>query len=461
LQSIYESGTLNKNEDIMAKNKILETAKPQLEEQTKEQVKGGVTGLNGESPFSSSGTFSTYRKMRGNPTIALARMVATSPLRTASLSFESDDDTNDEVLSFVQGEIERLWPRLIKDTLFALDYGYVSFEKVWDVRNGRYIYKKLKPLIPDKTEILIDKDDGGFAGLKQESVVLPPEKCFLFTCDGEAGEFHGRSRYENIRENAWNPWMDIAKQLSKFVSKVAGVTPLIEYPEGVSLDSSGQEVSNFDMAKRVLEKLGNANGVAMPNVFAKYANELAKSGVDLGQLKAWKISFLETSGQHAAQLTNTLRYYDSLLMRGWLVPERSAIEGQFGTKADAETHGDIVLLSAELLLDDILRDVNEYIVLVYNFGQDYAGRVKVKQGGIDPAMKAFYQKIIESVLTNPANIDLLVGMTDLDAMLDNVGIPKAAEIVNAEEIRKNKQTPPADALSRAVKQIYKGIYHAA
>jgi Protein of unknown function (DUF935). len=247
--------------------------KPEIGEQTKIQYESGVSST---APFWSeivhTGTFSTYRKMRGNPTIALARMVATAPIRTASWSVEAKDEADDNMVSLIQDQMNALWPKLINDILTSLDYGYAGFEKVWEVKDGRLVYNKIKPLLVDNTSILVD-EYGNYRGLRQGKIDLGVEKSFIYTHDGEAGDLYGRSRHENIREDAWQPWLDAAAKRKAYITKTAGVIPVIEYPEGASRDESGAEKSNFDLAKAVLEKLGKGNGVAMPNVFAKYAGD--------------------------------------------------------------------------------------------------------------------------------------------------------------------------------------------
>jgi hypothetical protein len=450
----------------MAKEKkIVKIEKPEIGEATKNQTGSGVSTVSSfPFPEISTGTFETYRRMRGNPTIALARMVATAPIRTASWSVEARDDADDNMVALVQDNLQQLWPQLIKDVLFALDYGFSPFEKVWVVKDGKLVYKKLKPLLVDNTKILVDIN-GGFAGFRQDALDLVPEKCFLFTHDGEAGDLYGRSRHENIRKDAWMPWIDTAEKRKAYIKKVAGTVPMVEYPEGVSRDATGQELSNFEIAKKILASLGVGDGVAMPNVFAKYAGDLAKSGIDINQLKAWQISFLETKGSQSSGMTEVMRHCESLIMRGWLVPERTAIEGQYGTKAEAGEHAEIALILADLLLQDIISVVNAYLVnplLYYNWGESAKGLVYIKKSGLAPELKLFFRDIIKTVLTAPSNVDLFLGMVDVDALLDNTEIPKVAEVIDANNIERTPkdENQQGDALSRAVSRIYKGIYTA-
>lgn len=380
-----------------------------------------------------AGTIRTYRRMRQNPTLALARIVATMPIRTADIAFETrGNDVPEGVVAFVQNVMEPLWPRLLKDVLTALEFGFAAFEKVWLYRGGRLVYDRLKSLVPETVQMLEDPCTGAFRGVRQGGIDLPPNKCLWYGYDSEAGNPYGRSRNENVRK-VWHEWDELVDREGQYATKVSSVIPMIEYPEGKSQDKDGNEVDNSTLAKNVLSSLCSGDGVAMPNVLAQYAHDLVRNGVDISKLKAWTISFLETAGTHAAGLESLLRHKETLMLRGWLVPERSAIEGTHGTLAESEAHADIGVSIAELDLDDILRTVNDYVVnplLIYNFGLAAKDMVYMSTGGLSSEQKAFSRQIMSTVLTNPANIDLFLKMIDYDALLDQVGLPKSEPVVD-------------------------------
>lgn len=408
---------------------------PKTGEETKRQIlTGTVSGfMEHFAGFGriAKGTYATYRKMRANPTVALARAVATSPIRTATWSVVADDGVSEDYKTFIEEQAKKFWPEFIRQLLYSLDYGWMPFEKVWDVdREGRFVYRKLKPLYVDKTRIRIDIKTGAFAGVKNQAALLDPNKCFVFTYDGEAGDFYGRSRHENIRTTAYNEWIAISERRGKYFRKIAGILPMVEYPIGRSKNKDGVEKENYELAETLLTHLGEGNGVAMPNTLSQWAGDLARSGVDISQLKAWHISFLETKGTHAKGFTDTLRHLESQIMRGWLVPERAATEGQYGTKAESQTQGEIALVIADLLFEDIIRAVNWYIInplLVYNFGAEVEDTVRLEPAGLDPLVREFFRKIVEKVLTAPANVGMFQDLVDVEALLEDVGLPKGEQ----------------------------------
>lgn len=406
---------------------------------TQGERSGGQVQFMYDSIFSNyaspKGLFSTYRRMRANPTIALARSVFNAPIRLANFSVEADDGVNTNIKEFVEKQIEYIWPELIKNIVYAMDYGFQSYEKVWELINDdgqRWRLKKLKPLSPDKIIIQVDKKTGAFSGLTQNAVNFPISKVFHFVYDGEPGNWYGRSKHENVREDAWYPWTEIAKKEVAYAAKVAGVLPIVRYPIGTSRDKTGSEKSNYEIATEVLNNLGQGKGIAMPQQLLPWMSDLPRQGLDPEQFAAWQISFLEPKGQHGTGFVEMLRHYESLIMRGELVPERAAIEGQHGTKAESAEHGEKVLISANLVLEEVFASVNWYVInpiLRYNFGEEYENKVRVVKTGIDSATTLFFRELMKAVLSNPSNIELFVNWVDVDTVLDVIGIPKIKETI--------------------------------
>jgi len=297
------------------------------------------------------GTFETYRRMRRNPTLAMARAAAFAPIRSAGMTIIAAKGVNENRRQFIEAQVAPLWRHIVHQALHAVDYGVQVFELVYDlVRDGQTLYaiKKAKPLWPDQTELLIDRATGAYDGVKQGDVILKPEKTLRFSYDVEGTNWWGRSRYENVRETAWVGWDGTAKKMAKYGAKIAGVIPVIMYPEGSSRDSSGATQDNFDIATRMMDRLGvEMSGIVMPNAFAKWAGDLLQRGVDLAQLRPWLVQFHEPTGQHGGDFVQQLAYWDKQLARGWLVPERVFQEGEHGTKAEAGVHTNIVLATGQ------------------------------------------------------------------------------------------------------------------
>lgn len=379
------------------------------------------------------GAYATYRRMRGNPTIAISRMAATAPIRSARVSVvpgpraaSSAPVTIHEASAFIESVMRPLWPTLCRDALLALDFGWKGFEKVYALDDGRLVLHKLKPLAPELTRVRVNPATGGFAGLEQRETILPPEKCFVFTHDAEDDGPYGRSRHENVRQ-AWSAWSDLLAKEGQYATKVAGVTPIVTYPEGSGRDRHGAERPNFELAQSVLANLGLGHGVAMPNRLANWAEDLVRGGIDVSQLAAWQIRFLEPAGQHGQDLVRQMQHKESLMLRGWLVPERAVAEGHAGTRADADAHGDLALSIAQGTLDDLLRGVNRHVIdplLALNWGEAARGAVQLAAAPLADAGGSLARTILRDAVTSTPSAELLLRTLDLDAMIDQQGLPR-------------------------------------
>ena len=401
--------------------------KPQLGQRTGAQqgddVASFLGGLQGFSEVE-AGTFKTYRKMREHPTIALARAVAGAPIRAADWSFEATDGAPAGAREQIEAWMIDYKDWLIHNCLFAFDYGYQAFEVVVAEQDGAYVFRKLKPLLPDATTILVDKKTGSFQGLKQKEVTLNPANCFVYTYDMEAGNYYGRSRNENCRQ-WWKADLDLLTRQGQYVTKVAGIIPMVHYPPGKGADAGGTERSNYDNAKKLLERLGTGHGVAVPNRLVSWAQDLVSRGIDPSKVRAWTIDILEAGTAHGSDFVEQHRHFESQLMRGWLVPERAATEGQAGTKAEAEAHADIAMVVAEWSLAEMIRHINWYLVdrlLLWNYGPQAMGTVRIVPSPIVDEQVALLRSLLKSVFT-AQTIDLFAQIVDVESVLKQLGLP--------------------------------------
>lgn len=397
-------------------------------------------------------TYQTYRLMRCDPTIALARAVATAPIKAASWSVEAKDDARDDAVDLVMSVFMPMLPTLVRDCCFGLDYGWQPFEKVWEIRksDGRAGFRKLKPLLPDITQIVVDQETGAFAGVKNGEAKLSPFDSLVYSHDMEGGDYYGRSRHENLRQYAWSAWRDTYMQAGKYMNKAAGIIPMVTYPVGESKGEDGRKRPNSEIAKDLLRNLPAGNGIAMPTVIDGAFEELLRQGVNPRDALAWRISFVEATGDHTAGFERMLRYFDSSKMRGWLVPERVALEGQHGTLAESNAHADVALSIAEETLGEIARHLNWYAVddlLAVNFGEDARGTVELVPSPLVNEDRAFYRNVVTTMLTNPAAYETAQMMLDVDAILDVSGLPKSEEVVDPAAMPAPNTQDPASPIA--------------
>ena len=379
-----------------------------------------------------AGSYQTYRDMLEDPTIALSHAATTAPIIAAGWSIEADDDAPEGAKELIEDVFEPLRGRLMYQACRAIYYGWQSFEKVWGIDDmGRMVIERFKPLIPDYTEVAIDRDTGQVVGVKQGGVVLDRGHSVIISNDSEGENPYGRSRLENLRRWAWRPWTQGMEKLAQYQAKTAGVVPVIRYPEGEGKNASGQTVRNYEAATQMNLQLGLAHGIVMPTAIPDWAMDALRSGQNISDLMAWSVSFLETRAGHGAEFITSLSYQDKLKVRGYLLPERTILEGQFGTKAEAGVHGDIAVLISQQFLDCVVEELNRQAVddvLVVNFGKSVRGKVYLTPGPIQDSAKALYQTIVSALYGG--NPDLALEQLDMDAMLDSLRLPKASEDID-------------------------------
>lgn len=387
----------------------------------------------------SEGSYRTYRAMISDPTVALARAVFNGPIIASAWTFETADGGTDKMVEVVQAAIEPNRPTWIVDCLRSLDYGWQPFEKSW---SGGGMLEKLKPLLPDLTTIEVEAD-GTFAGIRQDRVELEPVKCLVVNYDVEAGNFYGRSRLENLRR-VWSRWNDLDDASGRVAKFATSVIPQVHYPEGRGRDATGREWSNFELAQQIVNNLQVGNGVTLPNLAGNV--EALFNNPDLAGKSQWVISFLaaaEAAGNLTA-ISDRQRYYDSLKMRGYLVPERAATEAQTaGSRADSQTGADSVLLHATLVDRDIARQISWYVaddILELNYGPDARGKVRVVAAPLADAKKAMFKQVMATMLANTATLDELLPQLDVDAIIDALELPKSGN----QPVSFGPIMPPAD-----------------
>jgi len=419
-------------------------------EKTGIQKRGGAgfglgSSLSERAP--SPHTYQQYRRMGRNPVIRLVKSVAHYPVLSSPYIITSEDGTPKERRDFIEDMLKNLWPRFMREVISMLDYGWSAFEKVFYVNeDGLVSIKKLKSLMVDTTQVLLD-DKGHFAGLEQKDnsktgkTILGASSSVVFTHEREGDNYYGESIMQAILESgAWDSWNKKRDREVSYMTKIASVIPMIVYPPGVSLDRDGNEVSNVEIAEKLLRHLETAKGVCMPNTILDFLPDITRmvnANPNMGQFRDWQIEFLETKVNHGSEFLESIRHDEILFARAWLVPERTVFEGQFGTKAEASAHGDIAASFSNEVLKNIFDTLNRYIVdpiLVANWGESARGTVSYSTSGLDAGTKEYLREVVAKILEEPGNVELALSWLPVAEVLDSVGLPRRDDIDQERDI---------------------------
>ena len=361
--------------------------------------------------YSQVGTYLQLRAVRKDPTVALARGLLVSCIQAGSWNVEADPDVDEKVSQFIQHVLPLREAFLDNVIAFGLvDYGWIGFEKIFAVKDGQIIIESLKPLLHDITSILVTKQ-GRFNGYRQHPMLagagldISPDKCFHSAFGVEAGNYYGVPLLENIRE-AYDMWLECNAGARRYDMKLAGTHWVISYPPGTST-IDGESVDNGDVATLMLTALESSGSVAIPTTTATVLAEIINA--DVANLYRWQVQLLSDTSPRQESFSVRLKYLDSLKVRGLLMPERSILEGQYGTKAEAGEHGNFALTNMESIDRQIASSVNAQLVnplLVWNFGEQYKDKVRVVAAPLVDKQIAFLQTVYKELSKTDADIDL-------------------------------------------------------
>lgn len=401
---------------------------PRLGDQSKsmsyaqELVQIGSHNLN--SPWPRRSDYEEYRLMRRDPTIAMARAAGMAPIKFTEWTVDGDNGEFCEAIT-------EWWAEagfdLVRRLLSALDYGWCPLEMYWDEAPSGLILPKFRSLRHEATKIVVDEKTGEPLGLEQKGVRLDPYNCVLYSHDKEYEDPYGRSRLENIRKNAWKPWVLCMEQLAKYHAKACGVLPIVRYPMGTSTGQNGETLDNSKHAQTILSRLSTVSGVTMPWKLEEWALELVRLGANPKDLMSWQVDFLDVPSGAGGEMLESLRHLDVMKIRGYLLPERSVIEGQFGTKAEAEVHTDVALGIAEETLKDIACVVNAQVldtILAVNYGESMRGAVRLVPASIRSTQNEMAAEMLRAAFNHPYRGVEVLQAADISAIMDQFKIPR-------------------------------------
>jgi hypothetical protein len=399
------------------------TLRPPTGERTGRQVVSRPGQALTQGPRRLPASYDTYRQMRKHPTIALARALSIAPIVAAEWSVEADDDAPEGAADFIGAQfLDRREAIMDAALLGGIDFGHQPFEKVFDYVGGWIVLRKLKPLLQDTTEILVT-EQGVFDGLKQAKVSLPASNCLLFSFRVEGTDWYGAPLLENARDT-WQDWRECSAGAGRYDRKVAGVHWVVRFPNGESTDELGRLRANHEIARDFLATLESSGSIAIPDRLVAAVDAL---NIDQGQ---WQIQLVEDHGGRQPTFCERLRYLDSLLARSLLIPERSVLEGQYGTKAEAGEQIDLALTQADLQHRYVTRVVNWHAVdqlLALNFGESARGKVRLKAAPIRDAKLQYVKDVYTAFLANPSGFLEESGYLDTEAIRDMLGVPSRSE----------------------------------
>lgn len=389
-----------------------------MSEVTKVQTVAVIVAAR-ELPSTLPKSFDTYRTIRKHPTVAMARALRVAPIMASSWAIRADDDVDPDVIMWVEKHLFPFRDDFLKTALTFgnVDFGWQGYEKVWTINEeGRFTLHKLKPLLHDITEILIDRRTGEFAGFVQDrdQTELDTTKAMLVSFQVEGTNWYGEPLLENVRPR-YDEWVEANQGAARYDKKLAGTHWLVRYPPGSSR-VDGAEVDNSTVASDVLNALKSSGSVSFPNTRRDLQSDDPMWDIEMKSDTAKQASFVPR-----------LEYLDKLMVRGLILPERSITEGKFGTKAEAGEHANFALTNMELLHSEVTKIFNEGVVkpvLAANHGPKVADMVDLIAMPVMDEKKQWFKDLYKQLLANPGALLEELATIDTDAIKDALDVPK-------------------------------------
>lgn len=376
-----------------------------------------------ELPEALPKSLDSYRIIRRQPTVSMARALSIAPVVAAEWSVESDDAPEERV-EFVRELVDLHESIMERALLGGIDFGWQPFEKVFGVRDGRIVLRKVKPLLHDITKILIDEKTGAFAGFKQDDLVVPLDNALLLSFRVEGTQWYGESLLEYIR-TTHDKWVAVDKGASRYDKKVAGSHFVVYYPPGTTLVGS-LEKDNASIASDLLKAMEASAGIMMPSTVAKFVDQMKEPP------PGWRIELLRDSGVSSqSTFIDRMSYLDKMMVRGLGFPERAILEGEFGTKAEADVHGRAAVTNMDLLHRYVTRMINWHVVdqlLALNWGEDSRGTVWLVASPIADATIGWLRDVYLKIIGSTSGFAEEVGVVDRKALKELLGVPSQDDV---------------------------------
>jgi len=312
----------------------------------------------------------TYSLMRRNYQLAIGLAIIKMPIISLPWIIECDDRN---IQKTVEWMIKKIWKKLIKTSLMAVDYGFAQHEKVWERNNVKIseidkkgketvyykgdlvYYKKIKPNHPESIRMKFD-DKQNLIEIVQESnstgaeeIMLPIRKCFLFTNDEEYGNPFGISRLKN----AYTVWyyQTLLLQFMMQYFERRGTPPVVATaPPGRTQDASGAEIDNLELALRVGTSLISSSIAVLPYQPNKDGNE-----------NMWKLDSLSDDAR-APMFIEALNHLEARGLRALFIPEGIVSSNEKGGSGSNSVSADLFLMIQKGLISDIEDAVSEQII---------------------------------------------------------------------------------------------------
>ena len=366
------------------------------------------------------------RIIRKDATISFLRQVLVAPAFHTPWTIKAKKNAPTKARAFIEDVIFLHRNHIIQSGFYgALDFGWMPYEIVYQIVNGKVIIEKFKSLLHDFTQILVYIDTGDFAGfinndMYGNEIIIREHNAQLINLEVEGTNWYGRSVSE-VTDALVTNWTTVNNAADRYDKKTAGSHWVVYYPVGKTL-YEGTETDNDKIARTLLNNLESSGAIAIPDEVQEWLDD----DIDRDYKGKWRVELLSDTGNASRTFIDRLKYLDNLKARAFGLPERSVLEGKFGTKAEAETHTDIGLATIDTKHQLIIDQINKQAInqlLILNWGEKAKGTVYIDKAPLVDSRFSTLKEIYRLIIQSPETIISETQQINLKALRDELAIP--------------------------------------
>lgn len=355
----------------------------------------------------------------------------------------------------VKGIMTRVFNRNGQDIVQHMPYGAAFFEKEFDlqpaefwgidkVRGDFYGYRNLKAVHPRSVEcILYTSGERSFNGYIQKKsagnkVTVPPELALILTYNKKWRNLWGNPSLDPTYPYWF--WYEIAlRSFLRYLERTGTPVVVARAPSrGTLVTPDGTKTENMKYALLVAGYAAKSNAIALPS----------DTDSDTGQ-KLWELDYL-TDDKRGDQFVRAVELLGTLIIRSQIIGERAISQGSdVGSYAAAQVHMNASMVHNELVLDELIGQVNDYLVapLVQYNGTSQTPAANIVTEGLDQEEKNRLFQLLNTMGNQPGGNTLR--LIDWRKILDVENIPTLSdEDVNKafeEELRRTARQGAVDS----------------
>jgi hypothetical protein len=379
------------------------------------------------------GWVNKVRLMRRDATLAFLREMFEAPILSSEWTVVCDEDRYEDAVESIEASTLPFKEKFLEDACRGLfDFGWQPYEVIKEQHSdGTFYVENYKSLLQDMTTICVDYN-GALVGLRNQSAYgfVNTNPVFLFRGDfvclyrqAEGTNWYGEAIMRRA-ERPYDSWNESDDAARRFDNKVAGATWVVYYPSGTSDYNGVKDMDNSLIAKDILDKLQSSGKIAIPQTVLRSIDDMVNSGAGPDKA-AWRVELVSAQTQQSV-FVDRGRYLDSLKSRAVGIPERASLEGQFGTKAEAEAHADFAINNIERFHRNIVSLLNKQsvnVLLELNNGPGYKDKVRLQSAPLSDSKKAFLKQLYMSHIATEAGQAEETEVTDFSAIRESLGVP--------------------------------------